>query len=108
MVENCDLTSLATWLGSSRLYLNVDKSNSMLIGSCQRISDQTLSVSVGESVLSQVHSVRYLGVLIDSTVSGLGPYHQLCCVYYVLYSAFVMPLFDYCDVIWTPSRLVYV
>jgi len=23
-------------------------------------------------------------------------------VLYVLYSAFVMPLFDYCDVIWTP------
>ena len=72
-------------------------------------------------MLSQVHSVWYLGVLIDSTLSwnlhtcnmisrvrsrlasiiGFGslPPAVLC----VLYSAFVMPLFDYCDVIWTPS-----
>ena len=123
-VENClqsDLTSVATWLGSSRLCLNVDKSNCMLIGSRQRVAGRTLSVSVGGSVLSQVHSVRYLGVLIDSVLSwnlhicnmisrvrsrlasiirfGSLPPAVLC----VLYSAFVMPLFDYCDVIWSPS-----
>ena len=72
-------------------------------------------------MLSRVHSVRYLGVLIDSVLSwnlhicnmlsrvrsrlasiirfGSLPPAVLC----VLYSAFVMPLFDYCDVIWTPS-----
>ena len=46
MVENIlqsDLTALATWLGSSRLCLNVDKSNCMLIGSHQRVLHQTLS-----------------------------------------------------------------
>ena len=97
------------------------ESNCMLIDSRQRVSDQTLSVSVGVSVLSQVHSVRYFGVLIDSMLSwnlhicsmisrvrsrlasiiwfGSLPPAMLC----VLYSAFVMPLFDYCDVIWTPS-----
>ena len=71
-VENClqsDLTSVATWLGSSRLCLNVDKSSCMLIGSRQRVAGQTLSVSVGGSVLFQVHSVQYLGVLIDSVLS---------------------------------------
>jgi len=43
----------------------------MLIDSCQRVSGQTLSVSVGGSVLSQkyVHSAQYLGVLIDSMLS---------------------------------------
>ena len=63
--------SVAIWLGSLRLCLNVDKSNCMLIGSRQRprVSDQTLSVLVGISVLSQVHSVQCLGVLIDSTLS---------------------------------------
>ena len=68
MVENClqlDLTSVAIWLGSSCLCLNVDKSTCMLIGSHQRVAGQTFSVSVGGSVLSQVHSVWYLGVLID-------------------------------------------
>jgi len=54
MVENylqSDLTSVATWLGSSCLCLNFDKSICMLIGSHQRVSDQTFSVSVGGSVL---------------------------------------------------------
>ena len=72
VVENCvqsDLTSVTAWLGSSCLRLNVDKSNCMIIGSRQRVSHQALSVSVGGSVLSQVHSVWYLGVLIDSTLS---------------------------------------
>jgi len=86
------------------------ESNCMLIDSRQRVSDQTLSVSAGGSVLSQVHSVRYLGVLIDSTLSwnlhicnmisrvrsrlasiiwfGSLPPAVLC----VLYSAFVMPI----------------
>ena len=41
----------------------------MLIGSRQRVAGGTLSVSVGGSVLSQVHSVWYLGVLIDSVLS---------------------------------------
>jgi len=49
MVENClqsDLSSVAAWLGSSCLCLNVDKSNCMLIGSCQSgVLHQTLSVS---------------------------------------------------------------
>jgi len=106
MVENClqsDLNSVATWLGSLHLSLDADKSNCMLIGSRQRVSDQTLSVSVGGSALSQVHSVRYLGVLIDSTLSWnlhicnmiarvrsrlasiiwFGSIHLLCCVYYI-------------------------
>jgi len=124
MVESylqSDLTSVATWLGSSCLCLNVDKSICMLIGSHQRVSDQTLSVSVGGSVLSQVHSVQHLGVLIDTTLSwnlhicdmisrvrsrlasiiwfGSFPPAVLC----VLYSAFMIRLFDYCDIIWTPS-----
>ena len=93
----------------------------MLIGSCQRVGGRTLSVSVSGSRLSQVYSVRYLGVLIDPALSwnlhicnmisrvrsrlvsfiwfGSLPPAVLC----VLYSAYVMPLFDYCDVIWSPS-----
>ena len=68
VVETClqsDLDSVATWLFSSHLCLNVDTSNCMLIGSCQRIADKALSVFVGGNVLTQVNFVRYLDVLID-------------------------------------------
>jgi len=72
-------------------------------------------------VLSQVQSVRYLGVLNDSTLSWNFNISNMIsrvrprlasiirfgslppAVFCVLNSALVMPLFDYYDVIWTPS-----
>ena len=124
VVETClqsDLDAVAAWLRSSRLCLNVGKSNCMLIGSRQRVANKSLHVSVGGNRLTQVNSVRYLGVLIDSVLSwtlqicnmvsrirsrlasiaryGSLPPAILC----VLYSAFVMPLYDYCDVVWSPT-----
>ena len=109
-----DLDSVAVWLLG-------DKSNCMLIGSHQRVANKELCVSVGGNVLTQVNSVRYLGVLIDPVLSwtlhintmasrirsrlssilcyGSLPPALLC----LLYSAFVMPLYDYCNIIWSPS-----
>ena len=112
-----DLDSVAAWLHSSRLCLNVDKSNCMLIGSRQRVADKELNISVGGNFLTQVNSVRYLGVLIDPVLSWTPHVHSLVSktrsrlasivrfgsLPPVLYSAFVMPLFDYCDVVWSPS-----
>ena len=60
---------MAAWLCSSCLCLNVGKSNCMLIGSRQRVANKTLHVSAGGNRLTQVNSVRYLGVFIDSTLS---------------------------------------
>ena len=40
----------------------------MLIGNCQRVADKTLHVSIDGNTLTQVNSVRYLGVLIDSVL----------------------------------------
>ena len=124
MVETClqsDLDCVATWLHSSCLCLNADKSNCMLIGSRQRVAGKELNISVGGNMLTQVNSARYLGVLIDSVLSwtlhvrsmisriryrlalivryGSLPPAVLC----VLYSVFLMPLFDYCDIVWSPS-----
>ena len=62
-----DLDSMSTWLHSSHLCLNVDKSNCMLIGSRQRVSGKALGVS--GNVLTQVNSVQDLGVLIGSVLS---------------------------------------
>ena len=124
VVETClqsDLDCVATWLHSSRLCLNVDKSNCMLIGCRQRVAGKELNVSVGGNMLTQVNSVRYLGVLIDSVLSWTLHVHSMIsrirsrlalivrygslppAVLCVLYSVFVMPLFDYCDVVWSPS-----
>ena len=124
VVETClqsDLDAVAAWLRSSRLCLNVGKSNCMLIGSRQRVANKSLHVSVGGNRSTQVNSVRYLGFLIDSMLSwtlqicnmvsrirsrlaSIARYGSLPpAVLYVLYSAFVMPLYDYCDVVWSPT-----
>ena len=39
------------------------------VGSRQRIANKSLNVSIGGTLLAQVNSVRYLGILIDSTLS---------------------------------------
>ena len=64
-----DLDAVALWLCGFHLCLNVLKSKAMLIGSPQKISNKALNVSVGGAALRQVSSVRYLGILIDSTLS---------------------------------------
>ena len=107
---------------SSRLCLKVIKSNSMLIGSRQRISNKTLNVSVGCKLSS---FVCYLGVTIDPSLSwnlhisnvmsrarsrvasflhfgSLSPM-ILCALYY----AFVLPVYDYCDVVWSPTTVKF-
>ena len=116
-----DLDTVASWLCSSHLCLNVLKSNAMLIGSRQKISNKPLNVSVGGAALRLVSSIRYLGILIDSTLSwSLHVYNivarvrsrllSICrygtlppAVVCLLYSTFVLPLFDYCDVVWCPT-----
>lgn len=119
VVETClqsDLDSVTTWLHGFYLCLNVDKSNCMLIGSRQRVANKTLNVWVDSNVLSKVNSIWYLALYWDflhihSMVcrirSRLGSVFRhgslLPSVLCVLYSAFVMPLFDYCDVVWSPS-----
>ena len=61
VAETClhsDLNAVAAWLHSSRLCLNVGKSNCMLIGSRQRVANKSLHVSsVGGNKLTQVNSV---------------------------------------------------
>ena len=87
-----DLNAMACWLCSSQLSLNIVKSSSMLIGSRQRIANKSLNVSIGGTLLAQVNSVRYLGVLIDNTLSWtlhisnvVSSVKVSCCRYYSLW-----------------------
>ena len=72
LVEKClqsDLDDVIHWLCSSRLCLNIVKSHLMLIGSCQRIANKMLKVSVECTLLTQVSSVHYLGATFDPMLS---------------------------------------
>ena len=113
------------WLRTNRLSLNVGKSHVILIGSCQKLQNHELRITVGGKQLSQVTGLRYLGVYIDENLSWqqqtqnvyqrvqsrVHRLYRLCPLPDVLmgklYCSFVLPILDYCDVVWSPSSIKY-
>jgi len=113
-----DLDRVAQWISSSHLCLQCCEINCHAHWKQAKNFRQKFNVSGGGTALSQVDSVRYLGVIIDPTLlhitniatrarSGLSFIFRygtlkptvLC----LLYSTFVLPLFDYCDIVWYPT-----
>ena len=65
---NVDLENIHQWLLANKLTLNKDKTEYMIIGSRQRISNLVLTdhkIELGESVIKRVHKSKTLGVIID-------------------------------------------
>ena len=104
----------------NRLKLNVTKSVCMLIGLRQRVGSKTLCLSLNGSVLKQVSSNKYLGVYIDQHQTWQthidyilrrvrGKVYSINClnpppaVRKLLYQGYILPVFDYCDVVWAPT-----
>ena len=118
-----DLYRIQDWLQANRLQLNVSKSAIMLIGSWQKLRGRSVTVSINVKPLASVTSTRYLGVLIDQHLnwklhinhvlnrvrSKLYALHRLKPLpghlLFRLYQVFVLPIFDYCDVVWAPTSI---
>ena len=122
-IENAiqsDLDLIARWLNSNKLFLNVDKTKSMLLSSKQsRFCHVDLQLQVDNKEIEPVSSFKYLGVMLDRfmTFHEHGVYiskkvsqrlHSLSrtrkfmtqdtCLQ--LYKSLVIPLFDYCDTVY--------
>ena len=68
-LQNCFI-DLSTWMASNRLKLNASKSEVIFFGSRHRLSTVTIdTVSLGGSSIPVAHSVRNLGVTLDSELS---------------------------------------
>jgi len=118
-----DIQSVNSWLCVNRLTLSIKKLSLMLIGSCQKLKNNDLRVTVDGKQLSHVSSVKYLGFHLDEHLTWhhhtanvlLRVYSRIHCLYCLcplpaallskLYSVFVLPILDYCDVVWTPSSV---
>ena len=57
-----DIDSIVHWLVSNKLWINVSKAESMLIGSRQCIGHQHMVVNIASIPLRHVIVVRYLGL----------------------------------------------
>ena len=109
------------WMSSNRLRVNPSKTVSMLIGTHQKIRDQTLNISLSGMKISPVTTTKYSGLYIDNhlrwdnhidyvlervrakmaSIARLQPLTPR--VIAMIYKAFVVPSYDYCDTVWQPS-----
>ena len=118
---NVDLENVHQWLLANKLTLNKDKTEYMIIGSRQRISNVVTDheIELGESVIKQVHKSKTLGVIIDehllwnhqiqNTVTkaskGIGMMRRIKqsvpkSTLVKIYNAIVLSHFDYCSLVW--------
>ena len=118
---NSDLDKIKIWLEANRLSLNVSKSEFMLVGSSPRLFSliKTPKIQLGNVPIKQVEFTKSLGVTIDETLSWDKQVDCICAkiskaitglklarpfvpqhVLILIYNALVLPLFDYCDVVW--------
>ena len=64
-----DIRAITTWLRMSKLFLNIDKTNVMLVGSRSRlrsVQDDEFTVMVNGLKLDRVRKAKCLGVAIDN------------------------------------------
>ena len=112
-LENCP-----SWMDKNKLKLNTSKTKCMLIHSSRR-SPPPLTVALGATPIEQVRTFKFLGCIINdhltwddhvtylsSKVSrNINLLRRLSWflprrVLMTFYSAYILPSFDYCDVVW--------
>ena len=70
------LDSLAPWYRANRL--NTNKSAVMLVGKHSQVHDTIISININDVPLEQVNVTKYLGVLVDGSLSWDNQCDNLC------------------------------
>ena len=66
---NKELKELRTWLIVNRLSLNIDKTNFVIFHPYNKPVKQTITLKLHKNAISEKDSVKYLGIMIDSTLT---------------------------------------
>jgi hypothetical protein len=65
-----DLSKVEVWVSKNHPVLNADKTNSILIGSRQKVkSAPSLNLSIKDKIIEQLPCVKLLGVQVDENIS---------------------------------------
>ena len=117
-----DLSQIIKWCEVNKMFINVNKSKSMLICSSQKRTSlpvTNLKLVVNEIPVECVESVKILGLTIDQTLSWHTHVGKVCLKMYRLiglpwriknhldfstrilyYNSYILPAFDYCLNVW--------
>ena len=68
-IVNRELRKVRKWLEANRLVLNIDKTNFVIFHSQHRIITDCIALKIEKKKIRQEFSVRFWGVLLDSTLS---------------------------------------
>ena len=120
---NAELEKVAEWFCANRLSLNVSKTHFMIFSN-NNYSNHV--IKIGDEEISQVANTKFLGVIIDDKLSwkehishingkinrGIGILYKLRNVLtqrwrIKLYNTFVLPYFNYCNIIWCSTCPTY-
>lgn len=118
---NQDLENVHNWLRENKLTLNMTTTEFMLIGSRQRLStlSDSLTITVNDNQVGQVTTAQSLGVTIDNKLdwsshidkltkkvaSGTGAIKGIRhlvpqATLHLSHQALTQPYFDYCNIVW--------
>jgi len=115
-----ELKQITSWFKSNRLTLNIKKTKWMLMGSTRKTnSTPELEIKINGDTLERVSSYKYLGVILDSSLSFTDHLDEVCSkmsqrlgllrrlrpylctgVANLLYKTLALPLLEYCNVVW--------
>ena len=68
-IVNRELRKVRKWLEANRLALNIEKTNFVLFHSNKRKATLPIFLKIGRRKIKEENCVRFLGVLLDSTLS---------------------------------------
>ena len=66
---NNELGKVHSWLSANKLSLNINKSNFVLFHPIQRKIPKSVTLFINNQSLTEEHSIRYLGIYIDSNLN---------------------------------------
>ena len=68
-IVNRELTKVRKWLDGNRLSLDICKTNYVIFHSLSRTIDEFIKIQLCSKTLTRVDYIKYLAVLVDSTLS---------------------------------------
>ena len=71
LIINRELKKLHMWLIVNRLSLNIDKTNFVVFHPFNKPLTQKITLKIQKNAISEKDNVKYLGILIDSTLSWI-------------------------------------